>query len=63
MESNVTVRQSEYIPREHALAFHARSQRFGVMVWHRRVERDPAHRFLRELVVDAARQMGTEAAD
>jgi DNA-binding transcriptional LysR family regulator len=28
------------------------------MVWHRRVERDPAHRFLRDLVVAVARETG-----
>lgn len=27
---------SPYVPREHALAFHARKQRFAIMVWHRR---------------------------
>lgn len=28
--------ESTYVPREHAIAFHARSQRFAVMVMHRR---------------------------
>lgn len=32
------------------------------MVWHRRVERDPAHRFLREQVAKAAREVGRRAA-
>lgn len=34
--SNVVVLESSYTPRPHSLAFHSRSQRFSVMVWHRR---------------------------
>jgi hypothetical protein len=32
------------------------------MVWHRRVERDPAHRFLRDLVAKAAREVGERSS-
>lgn len=34
--SSKQVVTSKYVPREHALAFHARAQRFSVMVMHRR---------------------------
>lgn len=35
-QTSKTVVQSAYIPREHAIAFHSRSQRFAILVWHRR---------------------------
>ncbi len=34
--NNKRIITSKYTPRAHALDFHARSQRFSVMVWHRR---------------------------
>lgn len=34
--NNVTILQSQYAPRPEALPFHARGERFSVLVWHRR---------------------------